>query len=512
MTRRTDIPVIDLFAGPGGLGEGFSSFQRGQRRPFKVAVSVEKDADAHATLTLRKFFHSFDTDNVPGDYYSHLRGEISRDELFLRYPRQASDAREQARLWELGTVRDADVDEALRVALDGHEEWVLIGGPPCQAYSLVGRSRMKGSDPGKFEKDPRHFLYREYLRILARHRPPVFVMENVKGLLSATHNGANMFGRIVADLREPGRAVKVPSAKGLKYRLHALTASPQTSFTSGCHAPEDFVIRAEHYGIPQARHRVIIVGIREDVRGQPSSLVQLNKMVSLADAIGDLPRIRSRLSNGADSPEAWRDALDDCMSLLSSAVPTLRQVLTELAAESKIDLTTGAEYVRCAPTPAFRRDWYVDRRLRGVCNHSSRSHIREDIQRYFFAAAFAASMNGNGRSPQLAEFPECLLPKHRNVQQAIEGRMFGDRFRVQVKDRPATTVTSHISKDGHYYIHPDPRQARSLTVREAARLQSFPDNYFFCGPRTSQYHQVGNAVPPLLALQIAQVVHELLRG
>lgn len=512
MTRKHDIPVIDLFAGPGGLGEGFSSMDRGDRRPFKVAVSVEKDPDAHATLTLRKFFHSFNPDDVPDDYYSHLRGELSRDDLFLRYPKNAAEARQQARLWELGKVRENDVDEALNAVLHGRDKWVLIGGPPCQAYSLVGRSRMKGSAPNKFEEDPRHFLYREYLRIIARHSPPVFVMENVKGLLSATHSGASMFGRILADLREPGRALKFVGAKGLTYRLHALTSPSQASLLTGCHAPEDFVVRAENYGIPQARHRVIIVGVREDVRGQPSSLVRAKELVSLDDAIGDLPPIRSRLSNEADSVHAWREAIAEGILSLSSAVPNLRPFLTRMADEPQLDLSIGAEYLRCSPRPELRRDWYVDRRLRGVCNHSSRSHIREDIKRYFFAAVFAASMNGDSRSPQLSEFPPFLLPKHRNVQQAIEGSMFGDRFRVQVKERPATTVTSHISKDGHYYIHPDPRQARSLTVREAARLQTFPDDYFFSGPRTSQYHQVGNAVPPLLAVQIAEVVYELLRG
>ena len=147
--------------------------------------------------------------------------------------------------------------------------------------------------------------------------------------------------------------------------------------------------------------------------------------------------------------------------------------------------------------------WFSDARLHGVCNHATRSHIRADLHRYFFVAAFGCV---HGRSPLLNDFPKALLPNHENVAEALRETKFNDRFRVQIANRPATTITSHISKDGHYFIHPDPAQCRSLTVREAARLQTFPDNYFFEGPRTQQYHQVGNAVPPLLACQIAGIV------
>jgi site-specific DNA-cytosine methylase len=152
--------------------------------------------------------------------------------------------------------------------------------------------------------------------------------------------------------------------------------------------------------------------------------------------------------------------------------------------------------------------WIRDDVLTAVCNHSSREHMPTDLHRYLFAACFARIRHD---TPRLRDFPKSLLPAHENVESALRHANFADRFRVQTPDGPATTIVSHIAKDGHYYIHPDPRQCRSLTVREAARLQTFPDNYFFCGNRTEQYEQVGNAVPPLLARQIADIVYATLR-
>ena len=511
MTRRP-IPVVDLFAGPGGLGEGFASFRRPSgEAPFRIGVSIEKDLNAHATLTLRSFFRQFDDGTQPDAYYWHLRGEISRAELFGLFPSEARAAHEDAWLCELGKEPEDEVDRRLRRAIGRRDEWLLVGGPPCQAYSLVGRSRMRGADPRKFEQDPRHFLYREYLRIIAAHRPPVFVMENVKGLLSATHGGSNMFERILNDLADPLRAVSGRGRRTSRYRLHALTTPRQARLLPSSPAPDDFVLRAEEYGIPQARHRVIIVGIREDVARSPGRLTPLPRSVPVKDVIGDLPRLRSQISRGEDSFEAWKAVLLETAHALSRAGrDSLSKFVGTLPLDDALKLPIGAEFMKSRKKPRYHADWYVDERLDGVCNHVSRSHLRADIQRYFFAAAFVAAQNGDGRSPVLADFPESLLPKHENVGRAMDGNMFNDRFRVQLANRPSTTITSHIAKDGHYYIHPDPLQARSLTVREAARLQTFPDNYLFCGARTSQYQQVGNAVPPLLAQQIAAVVDDVL--
>jgi len=234
--------------------------------------------------------------------------------------------------------------------------------------------------------------------------------------------------------------------------------------------------------------------------------------VTLWDVIFGLPKIRSKTSKEKDSTNNWGRILKSILKekwfkdLQNTYLKKeIRKVLTNLKV---IDKTKGYSYEPYRGKHKKLEKWFNDRYLLNACNHESRGHIIKDLHRYLYAACFAGV---NGVSPTLTDFPKELLPNHGNVKEALAGTKFNDRFRVQLKNKPSTTIVSHISKDGHYYIHPDPYQCRSLTVREAARLQTFPDNYFFEGPRTAQYVQVGNAVPPFLANQIAEVVFDIFK-
>lgn len=501
--------VVDLFAGPGGLGEGFASSvdEKGCSR-FTSVVSIERDEFSHQTLLLRHFIRQFAEGEVPDDYYAFLAGDISRDQLYRRYPAAHRHAASSALQISLGSESHGQVQEIIRERIGGSRRWALVGGPPCQAYSLVGRSRMMGRSD--FEKDERHTLYLEYLRIIADHRPPVFVMENVKGLLSATIEGKSAIARIVRDLSRPNTAI--PDAPSdLTYRLYSLAEEDMANEEVD---PRLFVVRAEEYGIPQARHRMFIVGIRSDLNVRPGVLKKM-AAPTVQETIGSLPSIRSGLSKEKDSATAWLSELRAISSMnvrrqLNGATYA-GEVARALDFHNLIEVkspraVSSARYPMRRPAHDVLRSLY-DERLSVLTAHEARSHMASDLRRYLYAATFAQK---TGRSPKLADFPESLLPEHRNVELGRSGKMFSDRFRVQLADHVSTTITSHISKDGHYFIHYDPAQCRSLTVREAARLQTFPDNYFFAGPRTAQYHQVGNAVPPQLAKQIAEIVAQVL--
>jgi DNA (cytosine-5)-methyltransferase 1 len=506
---KKHVSVIDLFAGPGGLGEGFSSYQdQNNRHPFKIAISVEMEPNAHNTLQLRAFFRQF-SPNAPDEYYDYLKGKISRETLFGEYPDEAaaaiSETLEGPR--ELGKEYD---DIVIRKALEKLKKTkgprVLIGGPPCQAYSLVGRSRNKGKKGYVAESDHRHFLYREYLNVLQVMQPEVFVMENVRGILSSKINGQRIFPTILEDLGNPSKALNKRGGHG--YRIHSLVSESSAMDPTGYGS--DFIIRAEEYGIPQSRHRVILLGIRDDIRCIPGTLVPHEPQRNVKQLLDDLPVLRSGLSKGADSSERWhavvKKALEKIRSCTSDDLLSEKGFDSIMAKAEKLN-TKGERFVK--ERKKFAGDsvlekWFIDDSLKGFVNHDTRGHMEADLARYLFCSLYAKKYGG--QSPTASHFPSALAPEHKNWKSGN----FVDRFKVQAYNRPSSTITSHISKDGHYFIHPDPGQCRSLTVREAARLQTFPDNYFFEGGRTAQYHQVGNAVPPLLASQIADIVYRVI--
>src|ERR1700730_11504442 len=256
----TEYAIVDLFAGPGGLAEGFSSIRNTDgSRPFQIALSVEKEASAFETLRFRSFFRQFDG-NPPADYYRFLNGDIPEPAWKSLFPVEWERACLETMKLELGTpLTTREIDTRLAQITNSHgRNVILIGGPPCQAYSLVGRARNKGTEGYEASKDHRHFLYKEYIRILHKLMPAAFVMENVKGLLSSSVNGELIFDQVLDDLSRVGNG---------SYRLVPLTPhSGQSLLGQLVHPPAlDFVVRTEDHGIPQSRHRVIIVGVRADI-------------------------------------------------------------------------------------------------------------------------------------------------------------------------------------------------------------------------------------------------------
>ncbi|TVU71872.1 DNA cytosine methyltransferase [Cobetia crustatorum] len=552
------IQVVDLFAGPGGLGEGFNSLRDDtDKRVFKTLVSVEKEASAHKTLTLRAFFRELlDSGKDRSVYFDYLMGG-PHPSSFEEYRDLWAHAEHEALSLELGgEAGNHALEERLEQGLDHSRNWVLIGGPPCQAYSLAGRSRNKGNKEYKAEDDKRHFLYKEYLSVIARHRPAVFIMENVRGILSSKVNGEYIFDQILADLNQPDTAVdtsivdSVAQEQKKGYTIFSLVdrkvhyprensglfgATPlaRGEFSS-------FLIKAEQYGIPQARHRVILAGVRDDLVENMgiekiASMLQVplhsgGEPVSAAEVLchSGMPVLRSGLSRD-DSRDDWSSTLHEAAEKIIAELrdkPPIKldsRQAKELLEELKLVSRHAAKGLRLDRKQMLQEGAYkstgsnsvLEKWLQGAysrkdmpiwVNHETRGHIKEDLARYLYCSAYAKI---TGKAPKGSEeiHLDCLAPNHANWKSGN----FSDRFRVVVENAPSKTITSHISKDGHYYIHPDPFQCRSLTVREAARLQTFPDDYLFEGNRTQQYVQVGNAVPPLLAKQIAERVLDVLK-
>ena len=480
------IPVVDLFAGAGGLTEGFASLVDADGLPvFQPVMSVEKDPDACETLRLRAFLSRIASaePGLPWEYERFLRDRDPRalDSLKKRFPVAWDDARCEVVEAELGDADPILIEMArLRLEAAASDYWVLAGGPPCQAYSTAGRSRRK-HDPS-FADDPRLRLYKSFMKFVHMLLPPVVVFENVVGILSAKADGEPVFARIVRDFRSAGYSVR-----------SVVDPCPATS--------REYIVESERFGILQARHRVILLAVRRG-RGLHPGVLRSREPSTVRDALIGLPKLHGIASypQGTCLPrvEEWKKlAPEPVAKIVRSAMIAPYAILSEAN-----EICRGQGKLS---------GWYRGKLdgSKALEGHAARTVRTVDIERYVFCAAFAQV---KGRSPRLEEMPRCLWPKHANLDDvdADSRPSFNDRYYVQAWGKPSSTVTAHIAKSGHHFIHPDPRQRRSLTLREAARLQTFPDDFVFMGTKTAQFRQVGNAVPPLLAQQVAQVVAKTL--
>jgi DNA (cytosine-5)-methyltransferase 1 len=401
--KKDQFTFIDLFAGCGGFSEGF--YQEG----YNSLLHVDFDLAACETLKERM------------SYYNYPKDEIDRRVL-------------------CGDLTLKEVHTQIEQVIGNQEVDVVVGGPPCQAFSSVGRAQ----DPNSMRNDPRNYLFKSYLEILEKYKPKVFVFENVSGLLSAKPGGNPIFPEIIANMEKD-------------YKV--------------CSDRETILLNSVHYGVPQIRKRVILIGVRKDLEIDPKNIYEaidkthycpemeakgivqgLEKYRTVADAIGDLPKLK---------PGEGSDEVNFVPRKVNSYLKEIRL-----------------------------------KQNKKLFNHVARNHNQSDRERY------ALLSKNDWQLKQLAEIRPDLIhhdPSH-----------FGNRYTVQSLNKPGRTVVAHLYKDGNLFIHPDSEQMRTFTVREAARIQSFPDDFKFVGSRTNQYKQVGNAVPPLMAKQIAKTIKKFL--
>jgi len=405
---------LDLFAGAGGLSEGFI------REGYSPIAHVEMDEAACYTLKTRAAFHWLKEQNRLNEYSDYLHGKIKRSELYALIPdnKLTSVINKEISEETLPSIFDKVDNE-----LNGQKLDLIVGGPPCQAYSLVGRSRDKNGMRG----DKRNYLFVNYAEFLKRYKPNYFVFENVLGLLSAKdENGELYFDKMRVLFREVG------------------------------YETEYQVLSANDHGVLQKRKRIILIGKRGKEIGFYPSLTFSTLSYKVSEIFHGLPSLKA-----------------------------------------------GEGSIRPYAIEAKNSDYLFQSGIRNndlpVTMHVARPHIERDLEIYRIAVK---KWNNARERLNYNDLPN-RLKTHKNR------KSFTDRFKVVAADLSAShTVVAHISKDGHYYIHPDIKQNRSLTPREAARIQTFPDDYYFesvaeKAGRTAAFKQIGNAVPVLMGQRIA---------
>lgn len=415
------LTYIDLFAGAGGLSEGF--MQSG----FEPVAHVEMNEYAAKTIETRMVYFYLKKHDSLEKYYMYEKGQITREELLELVPEEELKTVINK---EISIFTIKDIFKAIDTIMKEKELKqvdVIVGGPPCQAYSLVGRAQSSHMLV-PMEEDPRNELYKMYVQFLTRYKPRMFVFENVAGIKSA--RGGQAYKNLQSYMRRVGYEIE----------------------------PQE--LNAKDFGVLQSRKRVIIIGwLKGTGYGYPTfEIIQGNAIVR--DLLKDL----SKLYPGRGSNDYG-----------TQDMRKVKGYVKKNAIREKVDVLTG---------------------------HIARPHTKQDIEIY--KRVIDLWYEKEHKRLKYDDLPENLKTHNNRTS-------FVDRFKIVEGDMEyCHTILAHLSKDGHYFIHPDINQHRSITVREAARLQSFPDNYFFEGPRTSQFVQIGNAVPPMMAKEIADKLKEQL--
>jgi DNA (cytosine-5)-methyltransferase 1 len=402
-----EINFIDLFAGASGMSEGFIN------AGFTPVSHIEMNTEACETIRTRTAYHFLKSENYLELYYKYLKGNITKEKFFEKLPPEITKSTITLE------INDKTIKPLFEEIKKSKKEIdIIIGGPPCQAYSLLGRYQED------IENDPRNRLYIQYGRFLKQFKPKAFVFENVPGLLSA--NKGQHFKNLKAYFRKLG------------YEVHHET------------------LDASDYGVVQARKRIIIVGWKKEYDFGFPEIEKTELKFNVNDAFSDLK------------------ALNPGEGLNVSPYIKKKNIYLE-----QFELRNGVNF---------------------VTQHITRPHNPRDLAIYKTAIQKWNTDNQRLKYPDLPQ----ELKTHKNETS------FTDRYKVVNGKGVSHTVVAHIAKDGHYYIHPDEIQCRSISVREAARLQSFPDDFYFEGSRSAAFKQIGNAVPPLMANAIAKKMKELL--
>lgn len=410
---------LDLFAGAGGLSEGFV------REGFESVAHIEFWEAACFTLKTREAFHYLDKHGMQELYANYLKGKISRSELYSNVPQKILDS------VICEEIEEKTISKIFRKidSLKGDSKIDLIlGGPPCQAYSLVGRAR----DPNGMKDDKRNYLFLHYAKFLEKYQPKYFIFENVLGLLSAKDkNGNKYFDLMCEEFKKVGY---------------------QTEYQ---------ILSADDFGVLQKRKRVILIGKKTGEKFIYPMPELIQHKFTVASAFSGLPALQAGMGD----------------------VHYCKMLNTHSRWLDENNIATNYP----------------------VTFHCARPNCKRDLQIYKRAVLL---WNKQKKRLNYNELPNGLKT-HANQT------TFLDRYKVVVDNEKASqTVVAHIAKDGHYYIHPDVEQNRSITPREAARLQTFPDDYYFESAsgkpsRTDAFKQIGNAVPVLLAQKIAHKLGEI---